>query len=182
LLPVLGRTALAATVSGPVQVRLPGVDGPLPVQVGSLLPIGARIDTRAGRVELAFATRTADFDALGTTQAGVFNSGVFAIHQRRGASLVEARLAGARPDCGDSGAARPDAARRLWSDVRGRFRSRGSLATVTARSARWLTVDDCDGTSVRVTRGTVRVRDLRRGRVVRVRAGGRYVVRPARRA
>ena len=88
LIPVLGRTALAATVSGRVQVRVPGVGGLLPVQIGSLLRFGARIDTRDGRVQLAFATRTADFDALGTRQFGVFSSGVFSIHQRRAAGLV----------------------------------------------------------------------------------------------
>jgi hypothetical protein len=180
LLPALGRTALAATVSGRVQVRLPGVRGLLPVQPGSLLPMGARLDARDGRVRLAFATRTADFDALGTTQAGTFDSGVFSIHQRRAASLAELRLEGATPDCRLSAFGRSVGPRHLWSDVHGRFRTRGALATVTARSARWLTEDRCDGTLVRVTRGTVRVRDLLRGRVVRVPAGGRYVVRPAR--
>jgi len=119
---------------------------------------------------LAFATRTSDFDRLGTTQSGRFEAGVFTIHQRRGASLVELRLAGARPACGRT--------RRLSADVHGSFRTRGAFATATARSARWLTEDRCDATLVRVTRGTVRVRDSATGRVVRVRAGRRTLVRP----
>ena len=40
-----------------------------------------------------------------------------------------------------------------------------------------MTDDRCDGTLVRVTRGVVRVRDERRGRTIRLRAGGRVLVR-----
>jgi hypothetical protein len=69
----------------------------------------------------------------------------------------------------------------MWADVRGSFRTRGALATATARSARWLTEDRCNGTLVRVARGLVRVRDLARGGTVAVRAGGRVLVRPRRR-
>jgi DNA-binding beta-propeller fold protein YncE len=165
LLPTLGRTALAATATGRVFVRRPGARAAVPVQPGTLLPIGARIDARRGSIALGFATRTADFDRLGTVQRGAFAGGIFTIRQRRGASLVEARLAGAGCD------------RRLVADVRGRFRTRGAAATATALSARWATADRCDGrTLVRVTRGVVRVRDSR-GRTVRVRAGGRVLLR-----
>jgi hypothetical protein len=94
------------------------------------------------------------------------------MRQRRGASLVELRLAGDPPQCG-----RATSSRRLVADVRGRFRTRGLRATATALSARWVTEDRCDGTLVRVTRGVVRVRDERRGRTVRLRAGGRVLVR-----
>jgi hypothetical protein len=180
LLPVLGRTALTAATAGRVEVRVPGRRGLVALQPSSLLPMGARIDARDGRVRLAFATRTADFDRLGTTESGDFDSGVFSIHQRRGSSLVELRLEGAVPRCRLSGSGRAVGPRHLWADVHGSFRTRGVLATVTARSARWLTEDRCDGTLVRVTRGTVRVRDSATGRVVRVRAGRRIVVRPRR--
>jgi hypothetical protein len=169
LLPTLGRTALAAFTSGRVLVRVPGGRDAVAVHAGALLPIGARIDARRGRIALGFATRTADFDRLGTVQRGDFASGVFTIRQRRAASLVELRLAQHRPRCGAR-------ARRLVADVLGRFRIRTATATATALSARWVTEDRCDGTLVRVTRGVVRVRD-RRGRTVRVRAGGRVLVR-----
>src|SRR4051812_6491418 len=169
LLPTLGRTALAASTSGRVLVRVPGARDAVAVHAGALLPIGARIDARRGRIALGFATRTADFDRLGTVQRGDFASGVFTIRQRRGTSLVELRLAEHRPRCGAR-------ARRLVADVHRRFRTRTATATATALSARWVTEDRCDGTLVRVTRGVVRVRD-RRGRTVRVRAGGRVLVR-----
>jgi DNA-binding beta-propeller fold protein YncE len=176
LLPSLGRTALVASASGRVFVRLPGARDAAPLGAGTLLPIGARIDARSGRVALAFATRTADFDRLGTVQRGDVTAGIFSIVQRPGASLVELRLAGPRPRCG-----RTPATRRLLADVHGRFRTRGAHATATATSARWLTEDRCTGTLVRVTRGVVRVHDEVRGRTVRVRAGGRVLVPPARR-
>jgi sugar lactone lactonase YvrE len=172
LLPSLGRTALAATAAGRVLVRLPGARDAAPLQAGTLLPIGARIDARGGRVGLGFATRTADFGRLGTVQRADLADGVFTMRQRRGASLVELRLAGAGPRCGRAGSSR-----RLVADVRGRFRTRGLHATATALSARWVTEDRCDGTLVRVTRGVVRVRDERRGRTVRLRAGRRVLVR-----
>jgi DNA-binding beta-propeller fold protein YncE len=178
LLPALGRTALAATASGDILVRAPGAAAPSLLRAGTLVPMGARVDARDGRVTLRFATRTADFDTLGTTQTGAFEAGVFAIAQRRRASLVELRLAGARPRCRLPASAGPLGPRHLWADVRGRFRTRGALATATAHSARWLTEDRCDGTLVRVVRGSVRVRDLVRGRTVTVRAGGRLLVRP----
>jgi hypothetical protein len=171
LLPVLGRTALAAAASGHAFVRLPGAREAEPLRAGALLPMGARIDARGGRVTLAFATRTADFDRLGTVQRGSFAAGVFSIHQRPGTTLVELRLAGPRSRC--SGVP----SRRLVADVRGRFRTRGALATATATSARWVTEDRCGATVVRVTRGVVRVRDEARGRSSRVRAGAQVIVR-----
>jgi hypothetical protein len=181
VVPVLGRQALTASAVGRVLVRAPGTRTPAVLREGSLVPMGARFDARAGQVRLTFASRTADFDRLGTSQTGVFDSGIFSIHQPAGASLVELRLVGAPPSCRLSVSGRAVGPRHLWSDVRGSFRTRGALATVTARDARWLTEDRCDGTLVVVTRGSVAVRDRRRGRTVRVRAGGRLLVRPARR-
>jgi hypothetical protein len=180
LLPALGRTALAAATSGEVLVRAPGGAAPARLRAGTLVPIGARLDARDGRVTLQFATRTADFGTLGTTQTGAFEAGVFTIAQRRSASLVELRLAGARPRCRLAASAQRVGPRHLWADVRGRFRTRGAFATATARSARWLTEDRCDGTLVRVARGRVRVRDLASGRTVTVGAGGRALVRARR--
>ena len=177
-LPALGRSALATAAFGRVLVRAPGAAGLDTVAAGRLLTMGARLDTRAGRVRLTFATRTADFDRLGTTQTGDFDSGVFSIDQARTSSLVELRLAGAKPSCRLSVSGRAVGPRHLWADVHGSFRTRGVRATVTARNARWLTEDRCDGTLVEVTRGSVDVRDRSRRRTVRVAAGGRYLARP----
>jgi len=68
--------------------------------------------------------------------------------------------------------------RRLWgSDSGGRFRTHGRHSQATVRGTRWLTVDRCDGTLTRVTRGAVSVRDHVRDRTVLVRAGHSYLAR-----
>jgi sugar lactone lactonase YvrE len=178
LAPVLGRAAVATPLGGTVRVRRPAEATRSSLIAAGLLPIGTRIDTIDGRVRLVFATDTEHFDTLGTTQSADVDSGVFAIRQRGGRSLVELRLAGTFPACGQSGSARPVGPRHLWADARGSFRTRGRLAIATARNARWLTEDRCDGTLVRVVRGSVQVRDLLHTRTVRVQAGGRYLARP----
>jgi len=179
LAPVLGRSALVAPLGGTVMVRRAGARGASELSAPGLLRMGTRIDTRAGRVRLTFATRTTHFDTLGTAQSADADSGLFTIAQRRGRSLVDLRLAGPVPVCALSGSGRPVGGRHLWVSVRGSFRTIGRHATATARRARWLIEDRCDGTLVRVARGSALVRDLARGRAVRVRAGGRYLARPA---
>lgn len=175
--PVLGRQALATPLGGTVLVRAPGARAAGPLGAAALVAMGARIDTRAGRVRLTFAARTEHFDTHGTTQSADVDSGLFTVAQRRGRTLVELWLAGPPPSCA-AGSARPLGPRRLWVSARGSFRLRGRYASVTARRARWLTEDRCDGTLVRVAAGTVRVRDRALRRTVRVRAGGRYLARP----
>ena len=179
LAPVLGRNALAAPLGGTVMVRRPGARAAGALAAAALVPMGSRIDTREGRVRLTFATRTEHFDTLGTTQSGDADSGVFTIAQRTRRSLVELRLAGAPPVCVLPGSAQPVGARHLWVSARGSFRTRGRFATATARSARWLTEDRCDGTLVQVARGSALVRDRARGRTVRLSSGDRLLARPA---
>jgi sugar lactone lactonase YvrE len=115
--PVAGRTARAEPLSGTVLVRLPGRREMTPLRTATLLPMGTRIDTRAGRVRLGFATRTADFPRLGTAQTADVDSGVFSIHQPLGRSAVRLRLEGAGPPCGRPAYARPLGPRHLWVDA-----------------------------------------------------------------
>jgi hypothetical protein len=56
-------------------------------------------------------------------------------------------------------------------------RTRTDHVSATARGTSWLTEVRCDGTLVRVTAGTVEVRDLVRGRTIMVRAGQSYLAR-----
>ena len=83
------------------------------------------------------------------------------------ASCRGARAAAAKPKT-----------RRLWGDGKGKFRTRGSYAAATVRGTKWLVQDSCAGTLVRVTQGSVVVRDFRRKKNVVVRAGKRYTARP----
>ena len=67
--------------------------------------------------------------------------------------------------------------RRLRSNAKGRFRTRGRHSAATVRGTVWITADRCDGTLTTVKRGKVAVRDFRRKRTVIVRAGKSYLAR-----
>jgi hypothetical protein len=56
--------------------------------------------------------------------------------------------------------------RRLRANARGRFRTRGRHSAATVRDTVWSTIDRCDGTLTKVTRGRVAVRDFRRKRTI----------------
>jgi ferric-dicitrate binding protein FerR (iron transport regulator) len=67
--------------------------------------------------------------------------------------------------------------RSLFSNVRGRFRTRGRNSTATVRGTRYLVKDTCSGTLTKVRSGTVTVRDLTLRRTRIVKAGHSYLAR-----
>ena len=69
---------------------------------------------------------------------------------------------------------------KLWGSGKGKFRTSGKYASATVRGTVWLTQDECDGTLIRVKRGTVQVRDLTRHKTVTVKAGHSYLARAQR--
>ena len=70
--------------------------------------------------------------------------------------------------------------RTLFSNVHGRFRSRGRNSTATVRGTKWRMTDTCKGTLTVVQRGSVRVFDLRKRRTVTLTQGHRYLARSLR--
>jgi hypothetical protein len=60
----------------------------------------------------------------------------------------------------------------------GRLKVRGRYSVGGSRGTEWITEDTCDGTLTNVISGTVRVRDLVRGKTVTVRAGDTYLAAP----
>jgi hypothetical protein len=58
---------------------------------------------------------------------------------------------------------------------RGAFAVRTRASESASRRGTWTTDDRCDGTRTAVSKGTVTVRDLAKRRVVRLRAGQRYL-------
>ena len=65
--------------------------------------------------------------------------------------------------------------RQLWGVGKGKFRTKGKYAAASIRGTQWLTQDRCDGTLVRVTQGSVQVRDFVKGINRVVNAGSRYL-------
>ena len=75
------------------------------------------------------------------------------------------------------GTARKKRRRTLFSNVKGRFRTRGRHGAATVRGTMWLTQDRCDGTLVFVRHGLVAVRDFSLRKTKVVKAGHSYLAR-----
>jgi hypothetical protein len=182
--PVLGTAVNVRPVRGVVFVRVKGRSSFVPLDEAQQVPPGSFLDVRRGTVRLVSAR-----DRRGNTQSGDFAGGVFQVLQSRRKSargLTELRLKGstfARCATSRAGGSEAEAAlsrrvvRRLRSSARGRFRTSGRNSSATVRGTAWETLDRCDGTLTRVTRGRVAVRDFRRRKTIIVRAGKRYLAR-----
>jgi hypothetical protein len=174
--PVLGRAVNVAVASGAVFVKLPG-RGFVRLGAGQQIPVGSQVDTRRGVVRLSSAA-----NSRGAVQSGGFSAGVFQVRQARGGGgLTDLNLTGGSfRACSAKGASASRSSRivrRLRGNGRGRFRTRGRYSAATVRGTIWDTIDRCDGTLTKVTRGVVVVRDLRKRRNITVRAGKSYLAR-----
>ena len=194
--PELGRTVDASVTRGTVLVGIPAAGAAargsqkgvrfVPLQQTREIPVGSFLDTRRGTLSLTSAR-----DLRGRTQTGSFTSGLFQVLQSRKRSargLTDIRLKGgsfkscrARASGGATTSQRR-VVRRLRSNARGRFRTRGRNSSATVRGTVWTTTDRCDGTLTSVKRGRVAVRDFRRRRTIVLRAGKSYLARALARA
>ncbi|HEX6025612.1 MAG TPA: Calx-beta domain-containing protein [Solirubrobacter sp.] len=170
---VRGATLGAQVLSGDVSVRLPKTKVPVDLGGGAVLPVGTVVDATKGTIELVSAVASAKVRvSAAKTQRARFSGGVFTIRQTRRSALVTLVLSGRElRRC-------PKAAvRRLQGDGKGTFAVQGRFAATTVRSGRWLTEDRCRATSVKVQRGSAKVRDLVRKRTRTVRAGHSLTIR-----
>jgi uncharacterized delta-60 repeat protein len=169
--PVLGEQGVAQLLRGIVLYRLPGTKKFLPLGDLTAIPNGTEIDARKGRVLI-----TVLHDASGLLDGARFFAGRFIFSQGEGETpITTLRLSGGSfKNCtvgasvlavaasvkGGTGTRSSRRVRRLWGSGRGRFRTRGRYGAATVRGTKWLTLDRCDGTLVRVVRGKVSVQDL----------------------
>jgi streptogramin lyase len=178
--PVFGQTATIAAISGSVLVELKGTSTFIPLSAASTVPVGTTIDATAGTVRLTNLR-----DRGGKLQSATFWGGAFTVAQssRKHAPTVLALTA---PVAGCSAALRhvagagatPKSERHLWGrDNHGRFVTRGRSAVATVRGTAWFVRESCAGTFVRVSRGSVSVRDLVRQRTILVSSGHSYLAR-----
>lgn len=152
------------------------------------IPFGSTVDTTAGTITLRADVGTLTLRGDGTNTAMFIPSKATERVKKKTRTIVQLTLTGgdfaacpARTTSGRAQAPRQRVVRSLWGDGKGRFRTKGRYAAATVRGTTWQTVDRCDGTLTRVTRGAVDVRDLTRRRTVRVRAGQSYLA-PSRRS
>jgi alpha-tubulin suppressor-like RCC1 family protein len=179
--PVFGDTMTLQKVSGTVRVKPPGSASFVALGAVSSLPVGTTVDTTQGKVRLTSAADTA-----GRTQAGLFYGGEFKTSQRiaEGVGLTVLTLARAPSGCASAAAASVAAGKKkrkkkvsLWGDAQGDFQSAGRYASATVRGTKWLVEDSCEGTTVRVTTGAVRVENLVTHKTTSVSAPHSVVVR-----
>jgi hypothetical protein len=170
--PVVQRSNDVAPVSGTVRIRLPGTHRFVLLTNARRIPLGALIDATHGTVQVVLAKR-----GHGTLE-GQYWLGEFTLSQARNGAVTATLQGGNFAGCprrthhaADAQIARRRPRRHLWSNVHGSFTTRGGSASGSVRGTEWLTEDFCDGTSVRVVRGAVLVRDLRRHRSKLVHAG-----------
>jgi hypothetical protein len=172
---VAGRQVQTAVApDGKVIVRLPGAEQLQQLEPG-VVPVGSIIDTRKGAIAMRSAVPGKP------DQTAVFAGAVFTVQQGRD-GYVDLKMTGGL-NC-SAGAARAAAAsrkpkvRRLWgSDKGGRYRTHGRDSVATVRGTIWLVEETCAGTRTQVIEGAVDVRDKKRNKTVRVRAGHSYLAR-----
>jgi hypothetical protein len=134
------------------------------------------VDARKGRVRL-----TSLPSAGAPPQSADFYDGIFRVTQV--GSITQLTLTEKLAPCSRRASAaqsKKPKSRRLWGDGKGKFRTKGRYAAATVRGTRWLTQDSCAGTLIRVTQGSVSVRDFRARKTVVVRKGKRYLARARR--
>jgi hypothetical protein len=192
--PTFAQEVNLKPVSGTVRVRVPGnarVKGKWAQAAQSSfvkldqvrqVPVGAELDTRAGRVQLTSSV-TKDGQSVQSSQ---FYSGRFTVTQRsRDRGITEIRLSEPLKCQSNSRSGKLVAAarrtRRLWGRGKGRFRTRGRNSSATVRGTAWLTKDSCNTTQTVVREGVVIVKDFAKRKNVRLKAPKRYTARARRR-
>jgi len=177
--PVQGSTVNVGEVSGKVRYKRRGSKTYTELEGIDQIPVGSTVDATQGRVRLTSAA-----DKTGKTQAADFYRGAFVIKQSKGSAVTELKLDGGKfsscPKAGKASASAKKRVRRLFGSGKGSFRTRGRHAAATVRGTTWVTEDFCDGTRVKVTSGTVTVRDLVKKKNFRVKKGKSYFARARR--
>jgi DNA-binding beta-propeller fold protein YncE len=194
--PVLGKTASVAPEKGVVLIKLPSGASPrpsglsaaaatgfVPLTEATTVPVGSTLDTTHGTVRLSTATNSG-----GGTQDGHFSQGVFRVLQAPKNPLTTISMTGGTlSSCSKlpgGGAPKATAARgrgrSLFSNVHGRFSTRGRNSAATVRGTAFLMKDSCAGTLTKVVRGTVTVRDFTLRKNVTVKAHHEYLARAPR--
>jgi hypothetical protein len=185
--PQLGQSETLRRLAGVVSVRPKGT-ARFTSLLGTLsVPDGSEVDARRGRVAITVATVQP-----GQTVTAVAYQGRFLLHQDP-APRAETHLDLTGPLSGCArvtlthGAGRAVAriaaehshaskVRHLWvSEHGGSWGTDGRYVSTTVEGTRWLTIDECGRSQVKVAEGTVVVHDLIDNRVATVTSGHRYV-------
>jgi hypothetical protein len=168
--PVIGRSEVVTVLRGTVRVRLRGSRRFVRLEDATRIPDGSELDTRRGAALVTVAANRA-----GAQSSAEVSEGRAVIDQNRRARPTTTLRLSEPLACPRGASAAARKRRRLFVKTKGgRFRTRGNYAAGTAQGTAWRTTDTCTSTTIKVLEGTVRVRDLRERRTVRVRAPRSY--------
>jgi hypothetical protein len=170
--PTTAKFVDATVVSGEVLIQAPPSKQFVRLRTGDVIPVGSVVDATKGRVRITIALPN------GKLQSTDFYQGVFRVTQAKSGLATMVLAGGSFGSCGRSAAVRSAKSkkviRQLWGSGSGKFRTKGRYSAATVRGTTWDTIDRCDGTLVRVTAGSVTVRDVKKKRNVVVKRGQSY--------
>jgi uncharacterized repeat protein (TIGR01451 family) len=195
--PLPGESANLELVQGTILVKLPGTNEFVQLGPGVQIPVGSIVNATAGKVEITTA------QTGGGSQSATFYGGTFKILQQgvvparglaasgsaaAGRLITVIRLTGGNFSvCGKNRSAsrvseaearrRKRPIRKVWGSGTGTFRTGGTYSSATVRGTVWLVADRCDGTFTYVKRGTVVVRDFRKGKTIVLTSGQGYLAK-----
>lgn len=176
--PELVRSIGVTPVDGVVHVKPNARPAFIPLRERDLTPNVSDVDATAGTLDVTVRNRIGELNTAQVSRGG------FRVSQPP-AGVIIGELAltdrldgcrGTRRITAEHGATPRRSVRRLRVRVKGRFRTIGRYASAIARGTAWTITDTCDRTIVRVTEGTVVVRNLRTRKVHTVRAGQRRII------
>jgi hypothetical protein len=186
--PVANENVIAAAETGTVLVKLRGTSTFVPFDGRASLPTGTVVDATKGAITL---TTAAEVGKGAATQSATVAAGLFAIRQQRiaGTTAVSTDFVlltppGKANTCiparGRSAPAK-GVVRRLRVTAKrtkkGIFRTIAKAAVTTVRRGSWTTIDQCNGTLTKVSKGHATLYNRVNGRKKRLRARQQYLVK-----
>lgn len=170
--PELVRSIGVTPASGRVNVKPGTRTAFIPLRERDLTPNTSDIDAIGGALDVTVRNRS------GALRTAHVSSGGFRVTQPTSGPIIgDLKLTDRLDGCRGTRTVTSHAAtprkkvRRLRVRVKGRFRTIGRYASAIARGTAWTITDRCDRTIIRVTEGTVTVRNLRTRKLLTVRAG-----------
>jgi hypothetical protein len=173
--PTAGKSVVVSETAGKVLVKVKGSNKFVALNADEGIPLGSTVDTTHGTVEL-----TSQQKKGGAEQTAKFYDGIFLVTQT--GSTINLKLTQTLAKCSSGKASsakkkRPKK-RRLWGDGKGHFRTQGKHSAATVVGTKWMVQDSCAGTLTKVARGIVSVRDFKKKKTIKVKAGKQYLAKP----
>jgi hypothetical protein len=170
--PTTAKFVGASVISGTVLVQIPPSNKFVPLRPGDVVPVGSVIDATKGRARITIKLPN------GKLQSSDFYQGVFRVTQVKSGlatMVLVGSLKGAARAATVLAAKAQKVLRQLWASGSGKFATKGRYAAATVRGTTWQTADRADGTLVKVTKGSVVVRDFKKKKSVVVKKGRSYL-------